>query len=234
MRPKHFVNTNHFRNINRVWLHQNTQNPTSYQSTPISDVFLCRLKIKQSYCANCSPYTNPTQGNDLTYPLRSNTLMQESHLQIPENIWCKRNFNFICSQPAEEMQLSRIVLFRTASHFKCSLLYIGQHFSAKSWNHQSPKWNSQHTKPSWSTFLPSLVWPLANLVRSSDFCFPFISFFSGLVWPDHWQPTQVDDQLSYKSSSVELSKKASGCNRAKGQLAIGKKEVCVGTSLMSF
>ena len=134
------------------------------------------------HCANCSLYTNPTQGNDITYPLRSNTLMQESHLQIPENIWCKRNFNFICSQPAEEMQLSRIVLFRTASHFKCSLLYIGQHSSAKSRNHQSPKWNSQHTKPSWGTFVPSLVWPSTNLVRSSDFVF-LLYLFSGLVRP---------------------------------------------------
>ena len=155
--------------------------------------------------------------HDLSLPLRSITLMQESHLEISENIWCNKKNIFFCSVPAEEMQLSRIVLFRTASHFKCSLLYIGQHSSDKSWNRQSPKWNSQHTKPCWSTFLPSLVWPLANLVRSSDFCFPFISFFSGLVWPDHWQPTQVDDQLSYKSSSVELSKKASRCNCAKGQ-----------------
>ena len=78
------------------------------------------------------------------------------------------------------MQLSRIVLFRTVRHFKCSLLYIGQHSSAKSWNHQSSKWSSQRTKPSWGTFVPSLVWPLANLVRSSDFVF-LLYLFSGLV-----------------------------------------------------
>ena len=101
---------------------------------------------------------------------RSRTLNYQKISGVTKNI-------FFCSVPAEEIQLSRIALFRTASHFKCSLLYIGQHSSDKSWNHQSPKWNSQHTKPSWCTFVPSLVWPLTNLVRSSDFVFLLYLFF---------------------------------------------------------